>query len=57
MKIHPLVTFSPYRAVNGLLPRLGAFAALLQESVTFALRADGRGRTVAGQNGHVVAER
>src|SRR6187401_1095427 len=56
-EIHPLVTFSSYRGVNGLLPRRGAFAALLQESVTFSLGADGRGGPMAGQDRHVVAER
>src|SRR5204863_7592240 len=56
-EIHPLVTFSSYRRVNGLLPRQRAFASILQERVTLALRPKRRCRTVAGQDRHVVAER
>src|SRR6266536_4275156 len=56
-KIHPSVTFRNYQVVTGLLRWRGKFASTLQESVTAALRADRRSRTVAGQNRHVIAER
>src|SRR6185503_3327495 len=55
-EIHPLVTFRPYRPVNGSLPAQGVFASILQVAVALAFPADGRGGAVAWQDRQVVAE-